>query len=636
MNQIIVHLFDPPEKIFEKIFSNEKTEISIKNYGKIEIRFFSHNKSILSFFSSSKTINWIGYKYPNITDNNANEILKDFTTSLKTSVNKKNVIINFGYKYIKAFRKMSNNLDADHPFILFNLSENDEIEKDFFQKFKNPQYISYIKDKYNPEKPDLNLHKILSYIWEKDCYYNERGNSSCAFSPANLLYKPSKGFLFCNILLIGESRAGKSTLINRMFKKYVTFETSKYESATKEITEYELNWPDNSDENSKNSLVKNGYGLIRILDSPGIVKTENLDASSKIIDEIDKKFDIIHMIYFFIKGQSNIELGIEVLKYIKKKNLAREKKNLFKVPIIFIKNGEDLSYEGNGNVLFQELKNFLSKNDLLDLYDSFGKKSKKSINDMNFLSDEEDNENINSYQNYLDGNIIQIHLPTGKNLNQLFSLSKKYIVKNNSNILEGKLDNEYNIMKNNANTLIKFYIKNKLEKKSLTKRENDLYEKLYKECNEFSLKLEKSGSILYNLDILKVKTDPTGYMIGYFVSGMLSVFLIPFFIAVICLYKVYNNVLSYIAASFGFSEEDIKHYGLDKYILNEEFLKDVPKDNEKATQKIRKFFKDIIYYIGPIQCAIKTREALMQINEMLEKLSNVKDEEWNKFNVEKI
>ena len=65
------------------------------------------------------------------------------------------------------------------------------------------------------------------------------------------------------------------------------------------------------------------------------------------------------MIYFFLKGQSNIEQSINILKYIKNKNIEREKNKAYKVPIIFIKNGEDLVKGGNGNVLFQELKNSL-------------------------------------------------------------------------------------------------------------------------------------------------------------------------------------------------------------------------------------------------------------------------------------
>ena len=72
-------------------------------------------------------------------------------------------------------------------------------------------------------------------------------------------------------------------------------------------------------------FIKNGYGLIRVLDTPGLVLTKDLDASSKIIKKLNKELDNIHMIYFFLKGQSNIEQSINILKYIKNKNIEREK-----------------------------------------------------------------------------------------------------------------------------------------------------------------------------------------------------------------------------------------------------------------------------------------------------------------------
>ena len=193
-------------------------------------------------------------------------------------------------------------------------------------------------------------------------------------------------------------------------------------------------------------------------------------------------------------------------------------------------------------------------------------------------------------------------------------------------------------MRENAASLIKLYIKEKLEKKSLSKEEKNLYKKLYKECNEFSLKLGTiSGSILYNLDILKVKKDQTATIIIGIIFGIYSIYILPVIIVALCVGKYCKNIISQISLSFGFSEEDIYFYGLDKYIFSEKFLKDVSdKDYKKSEGKIQSFFKDIIYYIGPIQCALKARDALLQINEIFEKLSNKKDEEWNKFEVEKI
>ena len=620
MSDTIIHLFEDSQNIFESIFK-EKREVIEKSYGKIETRAFKENKM--------QRMNWLGKKYPKLLDNNITNIFNDLIESIKQSTNKKNIIIKFGNNYLKPFRKMINAIEIDHPFVLFIFSEEDNVENDFFDKFKYPQFISYIKDKYDENNPDLNLHKILSFIWEKDCYYNERGNIECKYSPANLLYKPSRGFIFCNILLLGESRAGKSTFINRLFNKYVTYETGKYESATQEITYYEFGLQDIQDKKKDNRLLKNGYGLIGILDTPGLVLTKDLDYSNKIKKKLEKIFDNIHMIYFFLKGQSNLEQCIEVLKYINNKNLEREKNNNYKVPIIFIKNGEDLQFNGNGQPFFQELKNVLKKADLMNLYDPTGNKNIGEKKEIDFF-DEDEEDILNDYQNYIDGNLIQIHLLNGKNINKIFLKSKEYLLRNNNIILEGRLDNCYNVMKKNANLLIKLYIKQKLEKKSLTKDEKALYEKLYEECNAFSIKLQEKVSLLFDLDILKVKKDRRYLKI---IAALLyeTIILADYAYLLKSSYSI-----SKIALNFGFSEEDLKLYGLDKYIFTEEFLKELSNNKEESNEKIKKFFENIIYYIGPIQCAIKTRDAIFQINELFEKLSKKKDEEWIKFKVEKI
>lgn len=198
----MIHLFEAPQDIFEKIFT-EKGEIIKKEYGEIETRykkegtsFFNYLANLISNYLKKDKIIWKGMKYPKLSQNNIQIIFKSLIDIIKESANKKNIFIIFGNKYLKPFKKLINSLEIDIPFVLFNFSENDNFENDYFDKFKLKKYISYIKDKYNPEIQDLNMHKIISYIWEKDCYYNERGNVSCSYSPANFLLTIKRVYIF--------------------------------------------------------------------------------------------------------------------------------------------------------------------------------------------------------------------------------------------------------------------------------------------------------------------------------------------------------------------------------------------------------------------------------------------------------
>jgi hypothetical protein len=144
-------------------------------------------------------------------------------------------------------------LETDKPFILFNFPKENFNFLETFKNFKYPQYISYLilSGENDPEKLYI---KIVSYILEKSAYYKEKGNELNKYLP-NSIYKEPKGFLYLNILLTGESRAGKSSFINRMFNKLVSYETPKLESATSKINSYEL-YPNSADE-EQDKVIKN-------------------------------------------------------------------------------------------------------------------------------------------------------------------------------------------------------------------------------------------------------------------------------------------------------------------------------------------------------------------------------------------
>ena len=167
MDDIIIYFFEVPQGIFEKILE-KKGEIIEKEFGKIETRLLEKktipNNSLFELSSSKKRKNnnnfkWIGKSYPKLNNNNINNILNDLINSIEENKNKKNVIIKFDDNYLKPFRKMINSIETDHPFVLFNFSENDKIENDFFTKFKLIQnVVILLKISY------INLQKDLFFI----------------------------------------------------------------------------------------------------------------------------------------------------------------------------------------------------------------------------------------------------------------------------------------------------------------------------------------------------------------------------------------------------------------------------------------------------------------------------------------
>ncbi len=283
-----------------------------------------------------QNIKWNGYKYPELCEGNSKKIIKDIYDIICKSKNKNSIILKFGNSFIKELSVLINKIETDKPFILFIFNDTDNIDDTTFKNFKNPEYINYINDGEDSEKIYL---KIISYLWEKECYFKEKGNELCKLLPANLLYHSPRGFIFYNILLTGESRAGKSSFINKMFNKLISYESGKLESTTRKINCYELYPPE--EENIINNL-KKGYGGIKIFDTPGLVKTKDLNSFQLIKSKLDSFFEEIHIVFFFMKAQSNIEQCIDMLKYINNKNKERIKNNKYKIPIIFIKNGEDL------------------------------------------------------------------------------------------------------------------------------------------------------------------------------------------------------------------------------------------------------------------------------------------------------
>ena len=186
---------------------------------------------------------WESYNFPDINQNNEEDMMelieklfniKDEEKETKKDKEKKinnsernNIIIKFGENNIEILVDFMNYYSrAFLPQLA--IVTNEDIKIDLFDN----RFLAIIRDNSQVEKA------IFSYIWEKDCYFNQRGCLIDELSPKNLSFDEISSTTSLNIMLTGMSRAGKSTLINVLSKKFVALETPNPESVTTEINEY--------------------------------------------------------------------------------------------------------------------------------------------------------------------------------------------------------------------------------------------------------------------------------------------------------------------------------------------------------------------------------------------------------------
>ena len=286
----------------------------------------------------------------------SNEKLRDIYDTLKeNNKDRNNVLLYFNSELIDKIKKVIKACEKIYrPFLIF-VSEKNHPNLNLVDN----RLLTFILEDDNEE---IIISKINSVLWEKDCYFNERGNASCSFTPANLLFKNFNNSNVClNFLLTGESRAGKSTFINLLANKYIALESCDFESVTSKNNEYIIE--------TKFSEFNGG---IKLYDTPGlIIKNKKIENENLVISQIEKIFnnsddskEDIHMIYFFIKPKGNLENSINLLNFF----LKIQKK--YEIPIIFIINGDlNTTDAGAHDISISALKKFLVKHHLEKLYD---------------------------------------------------------------------------------------------------------------------------------------------------------------------------------------------------------------------------------------------------------------------------
>ena len=378
---IKIFCFGNQNNILQKIFP-DKMESKEDNFEHRRLKKSESFKENETNKTLSKKIEWNATLYPDITDDNIEELFEDLEKKMdipneefdekkiekdkndkKAREKTKNVIIKFGKKNFFYLINYMNDIPKTHLPQIAIVTNEDFDEKE--EGLNDNRYLTIIKDKIK--------ENLIKYLWEKECYYNERGTIIL-----NTIDKIETNN-YINIMLTGISRSGKSTLINVLSEKLVTLESPFLESVTNRIREYKVITSENGDfltglrffDTPGLTVIKNNSFLGRDRNTINEVKS----AINAKINECKDSREDIHLIYFMLKSYTNLENYVDFFNYIIQINKDREKEGKKKIYMIFIFN--------QGNEASEiSLLEFLKDNNLDNLIEKIDEN--KEVNKLSF------------------------------------------------------------------------------------------------------------------------------------------------------------------------------------------------------------------------------------------------------------
>lgn len=297
---------------------------------------------------------WVAKLYK---DNNIDSIYKEIQKDSDLNKIKKNIILSFGDENSEAlFKKLLEIGIVYLPRFIFIT------KKEGNYNFKKKMFISNII--YTGTKEKELISNIMSELWEIDCYYNERGNTTAKYLPTNILDRMEVNDVSINILLAGISRAGKSSFINIVSEKLVALENCEKSSITSKISEYQIFL--------KNKSGKDGF--IKIIDTPGFnYETKNNNSEGKLVNLEQINQEIFNLINEFRKKSSGEDIHFVLFFFLEGTPLQGTQNILklfmeehYKVLFIINKAINDDDEEGETSDIKSTLK-FLRDNHLQEL-----------------------------------------------------------------------------------------------------------------------------------------------------------------------------------------------------------------------------------------------------------------------------
>ena len=454
-----IHILGSGEKmnyIIEKIFKEDITNEYLKTKFKVTKQF------------KTEQFHWIAhiYKCGLLNEDLCKEIEKEIKEDRQNKENEKiilknQVIICFGNEntellssYFKKFRKSN---------IIFIT----ESECKISEKMDKRYGINIIyKNLVNKEMINDNLDsKIISLLWELDCYFKEKGNLKCSCCPDYIFdgLENDNSIFTLNILVVGLSRVGKSAFINLLSGKLSALESDLTVTVTKKLTEYYI---------YRNNKI--GHGAIKLIDTPGLVKNKSdidyKDKENKIkalIRNENKSFNTkIHFIFFILLKDSRLQMNDSN----NIKEIFQELNNT-KVPVFFIIN--KVRKNTNFNSIIAPMKESLNQNGF---------------------------NNLSKDENFIPANFIKAEMGDIHGIDIIFSKILNHI--NNKNYLDNKLQLEMQNLLKDFRTIVE----SDISFLSL-KKDDDLIIKKYKDDIKFNERMSminnmiKDNILLSNINI---------------------------------------------------------------------------------------------------------------------------------------